>query len=773
MSSKFKFNFSPDSIPSEEEANQAAISEIRSLFQSSDQIASRVASFRAEYQKKKAQVDAQLSNLVHTQIEESRYALELLGMSCSQISRIRQNFLAVDQYCKECQKLIPDYERVKKVAVARANLGTTIGLLTLFRSIPKKATELQSLIEDDRQLKNIYKEIRRLVALRDKAFSKGLQYSDNIGETVRESFEALQQVALDLEDRIWLNIRDCISLSREDPATLVRTLEVIEMEDRERVKIFAHNLVMVDQNAAQRSCTQTMRERCFFELEKSIADEFGTMFGDKKADDDRPAEEFSLRDTLRTANNLIEDLEHVSEFMVKCFPPDYHIFNFYEQRYQKWLCTRLIDAIGDPTQLSGEDILFTVNWIQEYKLRMRDLQADMNTASELEQYSETLMDSFIQQSKIQMMTWVANILRREREAQPKQDEHGVYTTDAAQDLFFLTINQQVKIAFENLRGKNFVNSIKMCADVLRYFQEGELKFLNDPSVSKSEEYLCAVINTLHTCAEETSSLKERCVSHVEMEDSEVAEALEEYLDDVVTGFVTISNRSAQLLATHIMNTMDTVLNKAFVSEWLVNDTWTEEAILTLQDFFGDYNTWLASEFYLGKIIKDVCHQIVTRYISRLVDVKPQNSNDPSVLWARVEDDRKTLVTFFTNDQWGHVVPPEVIQAEYEGIIVIREILRAEEAFISVYFERIIQRFENRAVHVFTELLSMRTDIDRSTRRELIERFKQQMPKEEVKRETTYSLPSILGGRSRDTSYEPVSQPSQSSMFSSLWQKFNR
>jgi hypothetical protein len=34
---------------------------------------------------------------------------------------------------------------------------------------------------------------------------------------------------------VWSNIHDCIPLAQEDPATLVRTLEVIEMEDRAQV----------------------------------------------------------------------------------------------------------------------------------------------------------------------------------------------------------------------------------------------------------------------------------------------------------------------------------------------------------------------------------------------------------------------------------------------------------------------------------------------------------------------------------------------------------
>jgi hypothetical protein len=42
----------------------------------------------------------------------------------------------------------------------------------------------------------------------------------------------------------------------------------------------------------------------------------------------------------------IEDLEEVSDFVAKCFPPDYKIFEFYEQRYQKWLYSRFVARIG-------------------------------------------------------------------------------------------------------------------------------------------------------------------------------------------------------------------------------------------------------------------------------------------------------------------------------------------------------------------------------------------------------------------------------------------
>ncbi len=55
---------------------------------------------------------------------------------------------------------------------------------------------------------------------------------------------------------------------------------------------------------------------------------------------------------------------------------------------------------------------------------------------------------------------------------------------------------------------------------------------------------------------------------------------------------------------------------------LLADEVVEQIVETLQDFFSDYSQWLASDFHMGRVIKDVCHHLVTRYIAQLVEKKP-------------------------------------------------------------------------------------------------------------------------------------------------------
>lgn len=270
-----------------------------------------------------------------------------------------------------------------------------------------------------------------------------------------------------------------MALAREDPATLVRTLEVIELEDRAAVKVFSHNLFVTaddeDDDANEHTvslvavadvgsgaiksarsrqlnaqpeadtdrrasgadasdehsdaqqppngtATPSMRDRCFIELEKSIAQQFAVAFKDRTADEEEEHETQSLQEMLRTAKTLIEDLQEVSECVVKCFPPEYEIFEFFDSRYQKWLTTRFVERIGDTDKVAPGDILFTINWIQEYQTKMKELGINVSSSSLLDQYSEDLMRSYLNQIRRTMLEWVGNICKRERTSKPIHDE---------------------------------------------------------------------------------------------------------------------------------------------------------------------------------------------------------------------------------------------------------------------------------------------------------------------------------------------------------------
>lgn len=78
--------------------------------------------------------------------------------------------------------------------------------------------------------------MRALVRLRAKAYQQ--QHKPEFKEQLDANFKELQK-QIDLLERIVLdNVRDILLLAEDSPVTVIRTMEVVEMEDRARLKVF-------------------------------------------------------------------------------------------------------------------------------------------------------------------------------------------------------------------------------------------------------------------------------------------------------------------------------------------------------------------------------------------------------------------------------------------------------------------------------------------------------------------------------------------------------
>jgi hypothetical protein len=139
------------------------------MFRSAEQL-TRLQPYLAECVRKKAAVEAQLSSAVRTQVDETRLGLQLLQESSVAMTRMRANFLAIDQYCKDCKMVLRDSPEIQRVNLARKNLDATTRLLDKFRSLPVQAEAIiDDLDENDRHIKQVYKALRKLFHLRDSA----------------------------------------------------------------------------------------------------------------------------------------------------------------------------------------------------------------------------------------------------------------------------------------------------------------------------------------------------------------------------------------------------------------------------------------------------------------------------------------------------------------------------------------------------------------------------------------------------------------------------
>lgn len=89
-----------DLFPSDADAIRAAREEVKNMFRSSDQL-TRIHVHLSETIRSKEAIEAQLSSAVRTQVDETRLGLQMLTEASTMMKRMRENFMAIDQYCKD------------------------------------------------------------------------------------------------------------------------------------------------------------------------------------------------------------------------------------------------------------------------------------------------------------------------------------------------------------------------------------------------------------------------------------------------------------------------------------------------------------------------------------------------------------------------------------------------------------------------------------------------------------------------------------------------
>lgn len=802
---------------SSEEVQVAAIEEVKHLLNTPEQL-TRITQLHTQTEQYIHTLTTNIDTLIQQQISNIVQGIQLLLCNQQQLHQLRVNFVEMYQYCQHTHTMFNDSDAtfIEYICLVQQNLDATLSLLNRFSTLPTQVDELLDLMNEDHAIKDVYKQLRHLVILRDNAIkqlqvriqqSTHTQGSTTLSQEIdfvkqlEERFDILEQVSTSIEARILENIEDSAyenGIAVDDPTTLIRTLEVCVMEDKAKRKVLGKGVLRSGANAVTTSTANkpsktnstsqlTMQEKVFNILETVIAKRFSDQNkteAEVKAskDDVAAAAAATPRHNDDAATNkrsdyvitVLNDLNSYVDELIKliaetepCYPPDYHIREFFEERFRHWMLFTIQYHTTDIVSLSKKALLKAVQWISRYQQQMLDFTPNDAETVALRKILKTCMYEYTRSTEATLNTLVTNIVTAEEQsAVAERDADGQYVTTGPSDLFY-TISQQIDIVINTYQLQGYALSyiVLMVADVVTNYQNLLLKFMSnvvrrgdleedehnvltpdnsndllfgEQHTHKDDTYFIAIINNSEQCIENMDEIKERCmvrfddtstivIDHtsksVDALNSSASQVsmyakMRDTFDECADGFVSVSTEAVDILVLIMVTTCSAPLQYLYTQTWLDTPQHTSDLVTTIKDYITDYKQWIKQMAYVIKLLRSLLHTLVGEYIRRLLTSK--FTTEPLFL-HRLQQDIEMLDSTFSAYTF---FPRKHVEEEISVLTLICDLLGAEVDYIAMHFSALLNHFGGLSYELLETLLQSRSDVSRSRRKALIEELRE-------------------------------------------------
>ncbi|KAF2068362.1 hypothetical protein CYY_010313 [Polysphondylium violaceum] len=692
-----------------------AIKKIEAHFANIDSLAS-VTNHKLSLLQQKKTIEAQIKNEVQSELERSKKGLEILHKSNSRISKMDQSFGVTVTLCQQTASLIGYYPLIKKVNTVRVNLMSILKEVDRLLTIPEKAAEIETLLENDINILNVHKKVRELEILHQKALK---QFESNFEEleAIKEMFSSVPELVYRFENKIWDLVSNSVGVSQKQPAVLVKVAQIIEREklyeqkQREKKKSSSAVLIASDgmeQEEQDRNKTN-YGDRFIEVIHQSIASRFEPMFLTCHTD---------LVATLREVNKMVDELNVVMDQVQECYPSSYDLFNFYVNQYHTKFYSlfesfsHLVESGVNNNeylakQIPSAHILMLIEWVVKDYSRQLSRLGIMDLHPPLLDSLDPLIKIYKLHIKGLMKEWCDNIINNDNQNRPDVAD-GQYFTLAPVHLFE-SVNSQLDIANATKCQKLVVGVMQEVVSALLYFQFSSMTLLEERNHEIKLENVIAYVNNNSKSYDHTQTIVDKVSNILDTEHMTFLD-----FDPVLEGFLSVSKVATTAIGSVIFRDLEDTIKKFYTPTWYQEDL-MQPIINTFDDYFTNDIQKYILENYMKRLALLCLDNLIEQVLVQLITGKNKFNE---TTYKIMSNDCDKLLDFFKK-----YLRLSVVTARVQILEDFKQIATSNADMVPIYFRSIINFHKDVNERVVECILYQRTDVTKAEINEALAQIK--------------------------------------------------
>lgn len=612
------------------------------------------------------------------------------------------------------------------------NLTRTRNQLTSLLTIPEKVSLIQGLIEDDLNLLESHREIRNLEKSRDFVLKQAEPFPEQ-QKQLRDIFRTVDKLSEDFDEHLFALLVDHMQLARDNPAVLVKVLQVILREERmltrmqKEVKDAENTGVLAAASGTTAAALATSAELAkrpnYFDIAReklyvSLREAFFRIFANCK---DNKTGEWDIQAFVDRTRKLMEYLERCFDEVTQCFPPKFQILNLYVTVFHESLYEVLSEiskkAGREGSTFSAPETLLLVKWVKTFyepqllRIGIEDKKPDLIDAL------DTLIDEFRNRIFKLMDEWATRIFEKDRDADPEIIDGIFYTLSPV--TLFTFITQQVELAQGTTTPMMVFVTVDECRKcLLAYIRRWADKVQEYSGFIGTDrqvevEYILAQVNNNSRCCDYVMEV-EQMVSDLE---DQYKNALQ--FDQVLDGFQSLIKMSRQVLMLYVIHSCEDDVRKLFAKEWLdatIEGDVTLAILATINDFFMNTFKGHLLDNYFKKLALETLDEFLEKYMERMLIAKwTCGSNQTEQLRKDIKNITQSFIDWEVRDKFVH--------SRVQVLADCVDIVTLDPGRLAPIFESLLSACADVDQKIIEKLLEKRSGLEKKARNGAIEDFK--------------------------------------------------